>query len=152
MALQRESKTVDVRSGPGGKNIFHIMAPGEDYLESLRTGETVPKTRRKKNTAKKKAKKKATVRKKAVSKKKASKKSAQRKSTALGPKAAIGKLIEADFFGSPRQISEIQDELKHNKGHTFSVQELSPALVRCIRDETLNRTRNDSGQYEYSKA
>lgn len=152
IALQRESKTVNVQSGPGGKKIFHIMAPGDDYLKRLRAGEIEAQAHHGNKTAKKKAKKKSTVREKAVSKKKARGKTAKRKSTTLGPKAAIERLIETGFLSSPRQIAEIREELKHSKGHTFSVQELSPTLLRCVRDETLNRSRNDSGQYEYSKA
>ncbi len=152
MALQRESQTVDVRPGPNQKKIFHIMAPGDEYLKNLRSGETETRTCHKSKTAKKKAKKKPTVREKAASKKQASKKATQRKSTTLGPKAAVGKLIETGFFDNPRQISEIQEELKHNKGLTFRVEKLSTPLLRYVRDETLSRSRNDSGQYEYSKA
>lgn len=152
MALQRESQTVDVGAGPGGKNLFHIMAPGDEYLANLRAGDVTPTTRKAKKAAKKKTKKKTSVRKKISGKKKSSKKSAKRKSSSLGPKAAIGKLIEAGYFGQARQISEIQEELKHTRGHTFSVQELSPALIRCVRDESLSRVRNESGHYEYAKA
>ena len=160
MALQRESQTVDVRSGPNGKNLFHIMAPGDDYLANLRSGDIEPRVHRNIETAqkaakkktKKKVQKKAVVRKKVGSKKKNTKKPAKSKSTRLGPKAAIGKLVEAGYFSTQRQISEIQEELRHTRGHLFSVQELSPTLLRCVRDETLSRSRNDSGQYEYSEA
>lgn len=150
MALRREPKTVDVKPGPNGQ-IFRIMAPGDDYLENLRASGAEKQTHHKGGTVKKKAKKPAGE-KKAASKKKASEKTAKPKSVTLGPKAAIGKLITVGFFDSPRQISEVQEELKHNRGHTFSVQDLSPALLRYVRDEALSRSRNDSGQYEYSKA
>ena len=152
VALQRESRTVNVRSGPDGKKTFHLMAPGDDYLESLRAGETVTQTHRRKKTVKKKAKERSTGHKKTANKKQASRKVAKRRSTTLGPKAAVEKLAETDFFSKSRKILEIQEELKHNKGHTFSVQELSSALVRCVRDETLSRSRGESGHYEYSKA
>ncbi len=157
MALQRESQTVDVRTGEDGKNIFHIMAPGEDYLEKLRSGEIEPRARRSSKAATKKAvskktKKKTATRKKASNGKGAGKKTNKSGSKSLGPKAAISKLIDAGFFKNPRQISEIQEELKHNKGHTYSIQELSPTLLRCVRSETLSRSRSESGQYEYSEA
>ena len=69
-----------------------------------------------------------------------------------GPKAAIGQLLNSGFFRSARTISEIQEELQHRRGHGYSVQELSPALVRSVRDQSLSRERNSEGQYEYSQA
>jgi len=150
MALQRESQTVDVRSGPDGRNVFHIMAAGDEYLKKLRAGSIEPKGRRGGKPSSKKAVKKRAVREKSTSEKASGKKTGVRRS-AIGPKAAIGKLIETGYFSTPRQISEIQEELKHKKGHGFTVQELSPAWVRCVRDETLSRSRTESGQYEYSK-
>ncbi len=154
-ALEREVGTVDVRAGTGAARVFHIMAPGEAYLKELRSGEQISQPRRQKaksNTAKGSSpksgsKKKATSKKKTV-KKKSGKKAAGR----LGPKAAINSLIESDFFQSARGIAEIQEELRHRRGHSFSVQELSPALVRSVRDGSLARQRNDSGQYEYTQA
>jgi hypothetical protein len=160
-ALDRETETVDARSGAGASRVFHIMAPGEAYLEKLRGGEEVDKGRRgsarkttkKAGGRKKKAraarskkspgKKRATARKKATGKKVAGR---------PGPKAAIGQLLDAGFFRSARTISEIQEELQHRRGHSYSVQELSPALVRSVRGESLSRERNGEGQYEYSQA
>ncbi len=162
-ALDRETNTVDVRSGAGASRVFHIMAPGESYLEGLRSGEAVGRGCRssargttKKAGGRKKAKvEKAAARQKATGKMKvATEKTSTRKKVAgrPGPKAAIGQLLGAGFFRSARTISEIQEELQHRRGHGYSVQELAPALVRSIRDESLSRERNSEGQYEYSQA
>src|SRR3546814_15398784 len=44
-ALERETNTVDIR-GTGPSRKFHIMAPGEAYLEKLRNGERAVSPRR----------------------------------------------------------------------------------------------------------
>lgn len=164
-ALERETNTVDVRSGSGASRVFHIMAPGDSYLERLRAGdEDVRKGRRgPARTTSKKAgggKKNDAAKSEPTGKTASGKKTATPKGKATGkkaagrpgPKAAIGQLLNAGFFRSARTISEIQAELQHRRGHSYSVQELSPALVRSIRDETLSRERNSEGQYGYSQA
>jgi len=165
VALDRETGTVDVRSGTGASRVFHIMAPGEEYLKKLRAGEDVGRRRRggarKRTTRKPGGRNKKATTKKAVAKRKETgtkNGTARKKATGKriagrpGPKAAIGNLLNAGFFRSARTISEIQEELQHRRGHGYSVQELAPALVRSIRDQSLSRERNSEGQYEYSQA
>ncbi len=158
-ALERETDTVDIRGGAGASRVFHIMAPGDAYLERLRAGEEGGRRRATgsagstKSSARKAGSRKAGAKKKST-KKKAGKKKSDGKNTSRrpGPKAAIGQLIQAGFCDTARTISEIQEELQHRRGHGFSIQELSPALVRSVRDQSLTRERSDAGQYEYSKA
>lgn len=157
MALSRETTTVDIRTR-GGKQTYHIMESGEDYLAELRSrsGEPTERTSRKKAMKKKRKKSSDATRKtskkraKAASKKKAKKKN--RSSGRSGPKAAVSRLIEESFFDSPRALSEIQSELQHKRAHSYSIGVLSPTLTRLVRDGELQRDRNESGQYEYSKA
>jgi hypothetical protein len=160
-ALDRETNTVDVRSDSGASRVFHIMAPGEEYLARLRAGKsldgkggdrtsrTTKHARRLGKVAATKTPSQETVTVEATFKKKGiGKKVAGRP----GPKAAIGQLLGAGFFRSAKMISEIQEELQHRRGHSYSVQELAPALVRSVRDESLSRERNGEGQYEYREA
>jgi hypothetical protein len=155
-ALDRETDTVDIRSGAGASKVFHIMAPGEAYIARLRAGGDVAKERQ---TAPRKAAKEGGAQKKVGAKKIATEETTGKKKPPgkkaggrPGPKAAIAQLLSAGFFRSARTISEIQEELQHRRGHGYSVQELSPALVRSIRDQSLSRERNSEGQYEYSQA
>lgn len=74
-----------------------------------------------------------------------------RKASRPGPKVVVTQLLENGFFSSPRLIMEIRDELQHQRGYKYTIQNLSPALVRLVRDESLKRKKNQSGQYEYSK-
>jgi hypothetical protein len=61
----------------------------------------------------------------------------------------LGELIDEGFFSQARTINEAQEQLRHKRGVRFSLQELSPAFVRLLREGRLDRERNDSGQYEY---
>lgn len=151
-ALERENETVDIRhSGERGRT-FHLMAPGEDYLARLRAGEA-PARGRQRGTP---VKHSGAARKSTGKREKAAPRSVRpapkRTSGRPGPKAAVGQLISSGFFKTARTISEIQGELKHKRGHSYTLQELAPALVRSLRDQTLLRERNSSGQYEYTGA
>lgn len=66
-----------------------------------------------------------------------------------GPKQIVGELIDQGFFKQPRIIGEIIQHLKESRGRTYKVTALSPALVRLLRDERLDREKNADGQYEY---
>ena len=156
MALQRETSTVDVCKGSNGSNVFRIMAPGDEYLTRLRNGGAAggqaPAVAPKKHRASK-SKPAASGDRPMPNSAEAPKGARGKKNGARpGPKAAVGLLVSAGFFDQARTISQIQEELKHHKGHTYSVQELSPALVRSLRDNTLARERNGAGQYEYTRA
>jgi len=148
-ALDRETDTVNVRQ-EGGVKIFHIMAPGEEYLRRLRSGEVGPQRRRVRKAAPIRARKNSG--KERSDKVAKAAKPGKKKHGRPGPKAAVSTLVGGGFFTSPRTITAVQDELKHRKGHTYSLQELAPALVRSLRDGALSRTRNAQGQYEYAEA
>lgn len=158
LALSRETRTVNVRT-KDGKKVFHLMASGEAYLSRLRSGEAKDAasrkpSRRKATGVKKKPKRKGATKKatkkKAPRKKVSPRASGRKRSGRPGPKAVIAELVSEGFFAKKRKISEVQSELQHSRGHSFMIQELSPALVRSVRDQTLRRTRDESGQYEYS--
>lgn len=151
IALERETNTVDIRTS-GGMKRFHIMAPGDDYLKALRSGEAINRLRRPASKQRPSADVSADDAKTRGRAKKASPAngSVRRGPSRPGPKAAVTQLIQTGFFKTPRTIAAVQEELKHSRGHTFSLQELAPALVRSIRDESLRRNRDAQGQYEYS--
>jgi hypothetical protein len=66
-----------------------------------------------------------------------------------GPKSALEDLVGEGFFSEARTINDAQEQLRHKKGLTFTLQELAPAFVRLLRERQLDRDRNDSGHYEY---
>lgn len=145
VALNREVGTVDTRKGADGTRTFHIMEPGELYLSELRAGrkEPTPPSRGKRakpGTRKSDASPVPAPR---------SKSAKRRVATRPGPKVAITDLVAAGFFKTGKLIADVQEELRHRRGHQYTLQDLSPALVRCLRDGLLSRDRNDTGQYEY---
>jgi hypothetical protein len=66
-----------------------------------------------------------------------------------GPKAVLQELVNGGFFKSPKTIGDIQSHLAKKKGQHYKTTELSPTLLRLIRDEVLDRDENKNGQYEY---
>ncbi len=53
-------------------------------------------------------------------------------------------------FAKPKDIGEIQERLRHKKGVQLKATDLSPTLVRLLRQNKLDRERNESNQYEYA--
>lgn len=135
-----------------GVTLYRIMQPGEDYLDAggaeSQEGErqpAVPRRRRRGRARGRHASSKSktsTAEETTVTKE-------PRRSGRRGPKTVVGELIEEGFFGDPRTMSETQEQLRHKKGVQFTLQDLSPAFVRLLREGRLDRDRNDSGQYEY---
>lgn len=66
-----------------------------------------------------------------------------------GPKAAVEQLVELGFFSQAKTISDIKAFLESKKGHKYRTTDLSPALVRLLRQQVLDREKNSDGQYEY---
>lgn len=153
MALEREVESVSTTRNTTGTKQFHLMAPGEEYLRRLRSGEMTGRRRKRARSIPNVKTSRGSAQPAEFGQQKKKEKSATTKRSASrpGPKAAIGKLLTSGYFKSARIITQVQEELSSNLGHKYSVQELAPALVRSLRDETLKRKRNASGQYEYTE-
>ena len=66
-----------------------------------------------------------------------------------GPKQAVLELKVKGFFSTKRIISDVRDYLQKKRGHSFTLQDLSPALLSLVRSGELDRDKNPEGQYEY---
>jgi hypothetical protein len=145
-ALVAAHSMVDTRTR-GRTTVYRIMQEGEDYLDrgddqdrADETGKAAP-TRRRRRRPRGRAK--------AAAKTAGETTRPSRTTRRRGPKTVLGELIDEGFFSQPRTINDAQEQLRHRKGVRFSLQELSPAFVRLLRDRRLDRDRNASGQYEY---
>ncbi len=70
-----------------------------------------------------------------------------------GPTQIIESLIDSGFFNSKKLIGDIVQHCKTNMALTYKSTDISPILVKLVRDQKLKRVKNsESGQYEYSKA
>jgi hypothetical protein len=69
------------------------------------------------------------------------------------PSAAtqLEKLLEEGFFNKKRTISEMISHMGTKKGQHFKANEISPPLLRFVRDQKLEREKNADDQYEYVK-
>lgn len=145
-ALGAAHTMVDTRSR-GRTTVYRIMQDGEDYLDRggdqdqpKETGKAVPTRRRRRRPGRGA---------KASTKTSGQNSTTTRATRRRGPKTVLGELIDEGFFGEARTINDAQEQLRHKKGVRFTLQELSPAFVRLLREGRLDRDRNSSGQYEY---
>lgn len=83
---------------------------------------------------------------------KGNKKRLTQKSGRPGPKKILHDLLSSGFFDNSRIISEIIAHIKLKTGHNYKANELSPSLLRILRDGYLAREKNDKGKYEWKKA
>jgi hypothetical protein len=146
-ALNGAGKYVN-RHKEGQVVIFRLMAPGEEYLEQQAHSDGAIETPVKKSPARK-AKKAG---KKRATKKKASGKGAPVRRAKSGPASAMGQIFDQGYFSSPRTIGAIILKLKHDLGRQFKQNELSPVLLRWIRNGKLKRSENAEKQYEYQQS
>lgn len=146
--LDSAATLVDRTSGSGRRGArYRIMAPGEKHLATSpeeRDDATPPPAPRAKSTPRKLQSR--TARKSATRNAKAA---TQRRR--LGPRPALEELLNDGYLDEPRTIGELRDRLESKKGRMFKVTDLSPALTRMLRDGSLDREKNEAGQYEYQR-
>lgn len=144
MALSGATDLVN-RNKHGLKYIYQIMGPGEDHLTHIGDPSTSDKPIPSKKKATRSAKPKSS-RKDSTATTKPKKASGSRR---VGPKKVLESLISDGYFSKPRQIAEIIEHIQHKKAVRFKATDMSPTLVRLLREEKLERTKNESGSYQY---
>lgn len=145
MALAAAGDKVD-RERVGGAFVYRIMGSGEAYLDGPRDKESPAPSRRTK-PRKPKGRLRSAPGRQAQAKNGNSKPT--RRSGRPGPKAMIENLLDGGFFSQGRTISQIQKHLQKAEGRPYKPTELSPALLRLLRQKRLARDENADGQYEY---
>lgn len=152
-ALVRETASVDDQNGR-----FHIMHAGEERVSILRdpASTTSPAQKVGQRKARPKGRADHPMSEPATSKKapKARKeaKALGGRSNGKGPKAAILDAVASGYFDQARSATDLQDHLRKKKGYHFGGMQIRLALLRLVREETLDRDENKDGQYEYSKS
>jgi hypothetical protein len=144
--LDAAGNYVDRLPGSGGAR-YRVMQPGEDFLAA---GGSAPQPRDNGEVPQRRSRT-TTRRRKGPARKKTSSDShgKRARSSKTGPRAALTELVSEGFFNQPRTITDARDQLRSKKGLAFKPTDLSPALVRMLRDGLLDRDRNESGTYEY---
>jgi hypothetical protein len=138
--------TTLVNRVPRGRGYeYRIMGPGEEYLTHLGSGRDSPPPPPHRPSKSKRRPKQAA---------KSNRPSAQADSSRVGstrpgPKQILEKLLADKFFDSPRDISQMIEQIRHRYARSYKATELSPALIRLRREDKLDRSKNDKGIYEY---
>jgi hypothetical protein len=141
-ALDRAGRMVESRK-VGAARVFRLMSDGEAWLDTAADQRAKTRTSRG-ASAKRKSPAKMSPAKKSPAKKGPA--SARR----VGPKAALQKLISTGYFAQPRTISAMRSKLEEESALIFKATDLSPTLVRLLREGVLARSKNEDGQYEYA--
>lgn len=141
------------RHREGSLVVFRIMAPGEEYLDTLKTrGGTGVKHLTTKKNGKKTTKPKPVKNAQPAGKsQKSPQKPASHSKGKAGPAPAMAKLYEDGFFSAGRTLVDMIGKLKHDLGRIFKQNELSPVLLRWLRNGKLTRKLNADNQYEYKR-
>lgn len=132
----------------GQSVMFQIMGPGEAYLDKKSNSIGMGREKAQQRPG---SKKKSNNAKKASKPLKRGSKSLSKASRRMGPDAALRQLYNSEFFSVPRTIGNITGELQHSQGRTYKSREISPVLLRYLRDGNLVRRKNKDNQYEYSR-
>lgn len=74
-----------------------------------------------------------------------------RASGAPGTYTMVGDLLSKGYFKQARTIGAIATHCGTALGHHYKANEISPALLRYLRDQKLKREKNKDGQYEYTQ-
>lgn len=143
MALGKATNLVNrITEGQGYK--YRIMSPGEEYLKHLSTdSDSSPRLPRSK------AKKSSSMKKASHTKSPTTATKPKKNGTRPGPKQFLERLIIDGFFNKHREISSIISHIQGTHAHTYKPTDLSPALIRLLRQNKLERIKSELGQYEY---
>lgn len=146
MALGSATTLVN-RISRGRAYEYKIMGPGEEYLKHLGTNDGGAKVSFKPSSRPtKKARKKSEK----IGSHSKPEKSAKPKSGRVGPKQMLEKLIAEGYFSMPRDISQIIEYLQNNYARTYKSSDLSPTLTRLLRENSLERAKNEKGIFQYT--
>ena len=110
-----------------------------DEESPARSPSVRPKRKTKRKTAKKVAKKDTAA------------KPRRAATGGTGASAMLSRLLDGDFFTSPKTIGDIVEHCKHNFARTIKPNDISGKLARLTRDQKLSRSKNSDGKYEYVK-
>lgn len=145
MALGAATTLVN-RVSRGRAYEYKIMGPGEEYLAHLGSNEArVTSSTRASSKPMKRGRNKTLKSEKVQPIRNASKP----KSGRIGPKQMLEKLIADNYFSTPRDISQIIEHLQNNYARTYKNTDLSPTLTRLLREQSLEREKNEKGVFQY---
>lgn len=157
-AMDAAGNMIDRQRNGSSAAIYRVMRTGEDWLatpadQRAASGGGGSRLRRRTGTKKASASPpaKATRVKKASggAKKATSAKKASGAARRTGPKAVLEALINEGYFSEPRGMGDIRQHIRDQRAISFENSDLSPTLIRLLREGKLKRARVEN-QYVYT--
>lgn len=156
-AMDTAGNMVDRQKSASGAAVYRVMKAGSDWLakpadertaasKGARSGRRPSPKKASASPPAKTASPKTTssTEKKAASTMRSS--SAGRKT---GPKAVLEALISDGYFSEPRGMADIKHHIRDQKAISFEASDLSPTLIRLLREGKLKRSKAEK-QYVYT--
>ncbi|MGA9836172.1 MAG: hypothetical protein WBQ26_02520 [Gemmatimonadaceae bacterium] len=151
MALDRSPSYTDRRPS-AGSYIYSLMAPGEEYLDSLEKNSTAAASggRPVHKAAVRRGSKPAPAK---TSTKEARQTAAGKKRPSSagrpGPKVVLELLLSEGFFSAARTMTDILTHLREEKTYNYKTSDMTATLQRLVRQNRLSRSRNAENQFQY---
>jgi hypothetical protein len=151
MALNRSPAYTD-RRPQGGTYLYALMAPGEQYLESLSDAVNAAPAVIPSKAHRRAVRKPAPTKRKAPASDEPTTARARRATPAgrPGPKVALEGLIQEGFFSKPRVMADILTHLQVDKTYSYKTSDMTATLQRLVRQGRLRRSRNAEEQFQYA--
>lgn len=156
-AMENSGNMVDRQKSGSSAAVYRVMKAGEEWLakaaDQRTAGSSGARPRRRpaaKSTAASPPAKTATAEKASSSATNAV--STARSSSAgrkAGPKAVLENLISEGYFSEPRGMADIKHHIRDQKAMTYEASDLSPTLIRLLREGKLKRSKVEK-QYVYT--
>jgi hypothetical protein len=67
-----------------------------------------------------------------------------------GPQARVEALVAEGFFKTKRALGDVREHLGA-AGHIYKPADLSPIMIRLVRDKKLRRSKDDSSRWSYTE-
>lgn len=149
-AMDAAGSKIDRHRSGNEPAIYRVMKAGEDWLVTPADQRTTASgARSRRRTGAKKAgvpaTKSSTAKRAAPAKKSASAGAGRR----IGPKGVLESLIDDGYFSEPRGIADIRQYVRDQRAIGFTNNDLSPTLIRLLREGKLKRSKVDK-QYVYT--
>lgn len=154
-AMDAAGNMIDRQRHGNGAAVYRVMKTGEDWLATSADQRAPSGGSSRRRPAAKKASTSATVNtpraKKASggARKAAGAKKASGTGRRTGPKAVLEALITEGYFVEPRGIADIRQHIRDQRAISFENSDLSPTLIRLLREGKLKRAKADN-QYVYT--
>ncbi|GAB4062529.1 hypothetical protein GCM10028777_02560 [Angustibacter speluncae] len=149
-AMDAAGSKIDRQRSGNDPIIYRVMKTGEDWLSApadQRTTSSSGRPRRRPGTKRvtAPAQKTRTANKATPAQKTASAGTGRR----TGPKGVLESLIDEGYFSEPRGMADIRQHVRDQRATNFSNSDLSPTLIRLLREGKLKRNKVEK-QYVYS--